>query len=86
MTAESPTTKGKFGPYGGQFVPETLMPALKELEEAREATQKKRITIKTKHDKDTSGALKHKVYVARILTALKELDLEEAVKNSKKIE
>ena len=24
----------KFGPYGGQFVPETLMPALHELEEA----------------------------------------------------
>src|SRR5688572_13948472 len=24
----------KFGPYGGQFVPETLMPALIELEEA----------------------------------------------------
>ena len=24
----------KFGPYGGQFVPETLMPALAELEEA----------------------------------------------------
>jgi tryptophan synthase beta chain len=26
--------RGKFGPYGGQFVPETLMPALLELEEA----------------------------------------------------
>jgi tryptophan synthase beta chain len=26
--------KGRFGPYGGQFVPETLMPALAELEEA----------------------------------------------------
>lgn len=26
--------KGKFGPYGGQFVPETLMPALIELETA----------------------------------------------------
>ena len=26
--------KGKFGPYGGQFVPETLMPALGELEAA----------------------------------------------------
>ncbi len=30
-------TKGKFGPYGGQFVPETLMPALAELETAYEA-------------------------------------------------
>ncbi|MBS7658307.1 MAG: tryptophan synthase subunit beta [Candidatus Bathyarchaeia archaeon] len=27
---------GKYGEYGGQFVPETLMPALKELEEAYE--------------------------------------------------
>ncbi len=26
--------KGHFGPYGGQFVPETLMPALAELEAA----------------------------------------------------
>ena len=25
---------GRFGPYGGQFVPETLMPALAELEHA----------------------------------------------------
>jgi tryptophan synthase beta chain len=32
-------SKGKFGPYGGQFVPETLMPALAELESAYEAAQ-----------------------------------------------
>ena len=31
--------KGKFGPYGGQFVPETLMPALTELEAAYEVAQ-----------------------------------------------
>jgi len=30
----------KFGPYGGQFVPETLMPALIELEEAFVSSQK----------------------------------------------
>ena len=30
----------KFGPYGGQFVPETLMPALIELEQAFVAAQK----------------------------------------------
>ncbi|MED3764225.1 tryptophan synthase subunit beta [Ureibacillus sp. FSL K6-8385] len=30
------TTKGKFGRFGGQFVPETLMTALQELEEAYE--------------------------------------------------
>src|SRR5450759_1274885 len=29
----------KFGPYGGQFVPETLMPALSELEDAYLASQ-----------------------------------------------
>ena len=37
--ADVPDSRGKFGPYGGQFVPETLMPALEELiaayEEAR---------------------------------------------------
>ena len=30
----------KFGPYGGQFVPETLMPALIELEQAFVDAQK----------------------------------------------
>lgn len=38
-TSPMPDRRGKFGPYGGQFVPETLMPALEELiaayEEAR---------------------------------------------------
>jgi tryptophan synthase beta chain len=29
--ANVPDERGKFGPYGGQFVPETLMPALEEL-------------------------------------------------------
>jgi len=32
--------KGKFGEFGGQYVPETLMPALKELEEAYEKYKK----------------------------------------------
>jgi tryptophan synthase beta chain len=30
----APTVEHRFGPYGGQYVPETLMPALAELEEA----------------------------------------------------
>jgi len=30
----NPAVERRFGPYGGQFVPETLMPALAELEEA----------------------------------------------------
>ena len=29
-----PDAQGRFGPYGGRFVPETLMPALDELEQA----------------------------------------------------
>ena len=31
LFASVPDEKGKFGPFGGQFVPETLMPALEEL-------------------------------------------------------
>jgi tryptophan synthase beta chain len=36
---EVPDERGKFGPYGGQFVPETLMPALTELIEAYETAR-----------------------------------------------
>ncbi len=35
-----PSNKGRFGKYGGQYVPETLMPALAELEKAAEAAWK----------------------------------------------
>lgn len=34
-----PDSRGKFGPYGGQFVPETLMPALAELVTAYQECQ-----------------------------------------------
>ncbi|MCO6450212.1 MAG: tryptophan synthase subunit beta [Caldilineales bacterium] len=34
-----PDARGRFGPYGGQFVPETLMPALAELEQAYQTAQ-----------------------------------------------
>jgi tryptophan synthase beta chain len=34
MVPPTTATRGKFGPYGGQFVPEVLMPALLELETA----------------------------------------------------
>src|SRR5919205_2729387 len=34
MATETLTPRGRFGEYGGQFVPEVLMPALAELEEA----------------------------------------------------
>ncbi len=51
-------TKGKFGPYGGQFVPETLMPALAELESAYETA---------KNDPKFQAELNHllKTYVGR---------------------
>lgn len=35
-----PDKKGHFGPYGGRYVPETLMPALLELEESYERLRK----------------------------------------------
>ena len=39
MSKVSAPLSSKFGPYGGQFVPETLMSALAELEEAFQAFQ-----------------------------------------------
>lgn len=58
---------------------------LKELQEAHEMMVKKGITVKTKHDKDSSSVLKQRRYVARVKTAIKELELSEMVKESKKI-
>ena len=40
MTTQPRARPGRFGEFGGQFVPETLMPALTELEEAWEAAQR----------------------------------------------
>jgi tryptophan synthase beta chain len=45
-----PDETGHFGPYGGKFVPETLMPALEELEE---------VYLKSKHDKEFQAELNH---------------------------
>lgn len=45
-----PDESGHFGPYGGKFVPETLMPALDELEE---------VYLKAKHDKEFQAELDH---------------------------
>jgi len=39
MTFPLPDAHGRFGPYGGRFVPETLMSALEELEAAYHAAQ-----------------------------------------------
>src|SRR5438132_12610818 len=32
ISTTSPAVRGRFGAYGGQYVPETIMPALEELE------------------------------------------------------
>jgi tryptophan synthase beta chain len=39
MTTPPPLHPGRFGPYGGSYVPETLMPAIKALEEAYAAAR-----------------------------------------------
>ena len=40
MTYQQPDAKGFYGKFGGQFVPETLMPAVIELDKAyREAKE-----------------------------------------------
>ncbi len=53
-----PDKHGKFGPYGGQFVPETLMPALEELIQAYD---------EARNDPAFMGELEHllKTYVGR---------------------
>jgi tryptophan synthase beta chain len=48
--ASYPDESGHFGPYGGKFVPETLMPALEELEE---------VYLKSKHDREFQAELDH---------------------------
>ncbi len=40
MTYQAPDKKGFYGTYGGQFIPETLMQAVKELEQAYEVSKK----------------------------------------------
>jgi tryptophan synthase beta chain len=45
-----PDESGHFGPYGGKFVPETLMPALDELEE---------VYLKAKFDQEFQAELDH---------------------------
>ena len=53
-----PDRHGRFGPYGGRYVPETLMPALLELEEVYQ---------RTRRDKRFQAELRHylKEYVGR---------------------
>ncbi|MEA3377390.1 MAG: tryptophan synthase subunit beta, partial [Chloroflexota bacterium] len=45
-----PDERGYFGAYGGKFVPETLVPALRELEEAYEEAQRESAFQRKLHD------------------------------------
>ena len=54
---------------------------MQELASARKDALKVKISLKTKHEKDTSKAKKAKFYVARILTVLKDFGSEDLTKN-----
>ena len=55
---------------------------LEELKNARKEMLKVRMGVKTKSLKDSSSATKQKKYVAQVKTILKELEMEEMVKNA----
>ncbi len=64
-----PTSAGRFGRYGGQYVPETLMPALSELENAAiEAWQDKEFTNELNHLLRTYVGRKTPLYEATRLS------------------
>jgi tryptophan synthase beta chain len=48
-TAAVPDRRGRFGPYGGRYVPETLMYALEQLEAAYEEARNDRLFQKEFH-------------------------------------
>lgn len=52
---------------------------LAELEKARAVLMKMRITVKTKHEKDTSAVNKQQKFIARLMTALKEIETDELI-------
>ena len=65
-----PTASGRFGPYGGQYVPETLMPALAELEvAAAEAWADTAFTSRLDHLLRTYVGRATPLYEAERLTA-----------------
>ena len=57
-TASLPDSNGRFGPFGGRFVPETLMPALEQLDRAYQSARE---------DDEFQGQLAHllQTYVGR---------------------
>jgi len=66
---KSPDKRGYFGQYGGRFVPETLMPALQELEAAYSKAQKDRsFQMELKHLQETYIGRPTPLYFAKRLT------------------
>ena len=59
---------------------------LEELKGSRTNMLKARITCKTKSMKDSSQVNKQKKYIAQVKTIIKELELEELVKEATEIE
>ena len=69
MIKRLPDKKGYFGTYGGRFAPETLMPALEELEKAYHALRKDRVFQKELvHLQKTYIGRPTPLYFARRLT------------------
>tara|TARA_B100000073_G_C23732799_1_gene571393 strand:- start:1303 stop:2553 length:1251 start_codon:yes stop_codon:yes gene_type:complete len=70
-----PSKNGRYGKYGGQYVPETLMPALFELEKAAEdAWQDKKFTTELDHLLKTYVGRETPLYEAKRLTKHFEKD------------
>ncbi len=57
---------------------------MEELKNARKEAMRVKIGVKTKHLKDSTLVEKQKMYVAQIKTTLREMELEEMVKNAQK--
>lgn len=55
----------------------TLKELFQELEKTRKELLKARVSVKTKHEKNTSKVQKIKRYVAQVITILKEAEKEE---------
>ena len=58
---------------------------LSELEKARKELLRIRVGVKTKNVKDSSLVGKQKDYIARMLTTLREIELEEITENADKL-
>ena len=69
MTYQQPDAKGFYGKFGGQFVPETLMTAVIELDKAyREAKGRSKLKRNWRSPQKTMWAVRRLLYHAKRLT------------------